>query len=177
MAFSEEFVRNLPGLSPETLAEIERGQMPQCRPLEGPEELGTQEMVEAGFAANSGCLTITIPCITRSEANESSWMAKMRRKLPAKRATREALAPCHGFLNRYVVAYHSDRALRIVFTRLGGRRLDKGNLPSSLKAVEDVVAAALLADDGSPKWHVSYEQIPGGPLGVRVEISVMEDAK
>lgn len=119
-----------------------------------------------------GWLVITIPAIVRSEANESAWHRKMIRKLSAKEAVRTTLGPRHGLLTRYAEAYHSGKALRVKFVKLGGRRLDRGNLAVSLKAIEDAVEGALLANDGSPLWLSSYEQEPGGLIGVRVEIEV-----
>lgn len=130
------------------------------------------KMVQPSVAFVGDKLVAYIPCVTRTEANESSWARKMLRKLPAKRITRETLGPYAGLLVPFIEAWHRGEALRVTFTRLGSRRLDAGNLPSSLKSVEDVVAAGLFADDGDPKWMARYEQSPGGEVGVRVEISV-----
>jgi hypothetical protein len=130
-----------------------------------------KEMVEPGVGIVGGTLVAFIPCVTRSEANESKWTRKMARKLSAKRAVRETLGPHLAMLVPFAEAYHQGKALRVVLTRLGGRTLDRCNLPTSMKAIEDMIAGALLADDGSPAWHVSYEQEPGA-VGVKVEISL-----
>jgi hypothetical protein len=132
-----------------------------------------EKLVEPGVGIVEGKLVAFIPCVTRSEANESKWTRKMSRKLSAKRAVRETLGPHLMLLVPFAEAYHQGQALKVVLTRLGGRTLDRCNLPTSMKAVEDMIAGALLADDGSPQWHVSYEQEPG-EVGVKVEIELWE---
>lgn len=139
----------------------------QAEPTEEPRET---KLVEPGIVTVGNQLVITLPVVTRSEANESKWDVKMRRKFPARRAVRDTLGAAYASLVPFAEAYHAGRALRVVFARLGGRRLDRCNLPSSMKAVEDMVAGALLADDGDSRWHVSYEQDPGGPVGVCITI-------
>lgn len=132
----------------------------------------SSEMVEPGIAIEANRLTILIPAVTRSEANESKWVKKMARKLSAKEAVRRTLGPHHAALSRYAEAYHAGKQLRVTFTRLGGRQLDRGNLAVSMKAIEDMIEGALLASDGSPLWMSFYEQETSGPTGVRVEIEV-----
>jgi hypothetical protein len=132
-----------------------------------------QEMVEFGIAIEKNRLTCTIPCITRSEANESKWHKKMARKLSVKRAVRESLGRHHAAFSTFAEHFHQGKPLRVVLTRLGGRKLDAlANLGASLKGVEDMIAGLLLADDGSPLWQATAAQEPGGPMGVRVEITI-----
>jgi hypothetical protein len=128
------------------------------------------------LSARDKRLTATIPAVTKGNTNgvESKWWKKMSRNLSAKKAVRDTLGPHVLKLVPFAVAWHRGNALRIVFTRLGGRRLDRGNLATSLKAVEDMIEGALLACDGDPRWLSSYEQCPGGPVGVRVEIEIVE---
>lgn len=139
-------------------------------------------LVEAGVAVSVNVATgeveslvALLPVVTRSEANESKWVKKMSRKLSTKRAVRETLGPHHDKLSPFALAYHAGRALRIVFTRLGGKRLDRGNISVSLKAVEDCLEGALLANDGDPRWRAEYKQEPGGAVGVRIELSVFPE--
>ena len=56
-------------------------------------------------------------------------------------------------------------------TRLGGRGLDTDGLAGSLKYVRDTVALVLGTEDGPRgpiRWE--YDQRPGGPYGVMVEL-------
>lgn len=126
-------------------------------------------MVDPGVAIIGTKLVIMLPVVTRSEANESAWHRKMIRKLSVKEAVRKTLGPHHGLLTPFAVAYHSGTALRVVFTRMSVRNLDRGNLAVSMKAVEDCIEGALLASDGSPLWRSEYEQEQGA-VGVKVEI-------
>ena len=66
--------------------------------------------------------------------------------------------------------------LRATFTRLGGRKLDTSNLPSSMKAVEDAVCMYLGIDDGSPLWLPTFAQEPGGQVGVKFCLVTESDA-
>jgi hypothetical protein len=70
-------------------------------------------------------------------------------------------------------AYHGGKALRIVFTRLGGRRMDRSNLPTAIKATEDALAFMMGACDGDPRWRNEFAQEPGGAFGVRIELEVV----
>lgn len=131
----------------------------------------TPTLVEPIVFAAGGVFTAYLPIITRSEANESAWYRKMKRKCAAKRVIREALGPHLGLLVPYAEHFHSGGALRVVLTRLGGRKMDRTvNNPNALKVVEDMIAGAMLIDDGDSRWHCRCEQEPGGPVGVRVEI-------
>lgn len=119
---------------------------------------------------DGGRLIVSIPVETRSESNLRDWRARSRRSGSAWRAVRSAFDV--GDLKVFQDRVRNDNgAVDIVFTRLGGRKLDRGNLPHSLKGCEDAVAYLLGVDDGSNHWSVRYEQEPGGPIGVRVEIN------
>jgi len=47
------------------------------------------------------------------------------------------------------------------------------NLGRSLKSVEDVLAGAMLADDGDARWRATAHQEPGGVVGVRIKVEVI----
>ena len=135
----------------------------------------TVHFVTPSVTIDGGKLTAVIPCILRSEANKNDKLRqKLKRKMSVKKAVKEALGPHAFLLALFAEAYHRGKVLRIVFTRLGGRRLDRGNLAVSFKTVEDILEGALLANDGSPLWQSSYEQEPGGPVGVRIELTIVE---
>ena len=130
------------------------------------------KLVEPSVDLIGGTFVAVIPAITRSEANEPRWVKKMRRKLSTKQAVRQTIGPYARLLWPLAEAYHQGKMLKVCMTRLGGRRLDECNLPSSMKVVEDMVAGALLADDGDPRWSPRWKQSPGGEIGVVVEIAV-----
>lgn len=137
-------------------------------PIEEPKDV---KLIEPGIRLDAHRLEIHLPIATKGEANESKWTRKMNRKLSAKAAVRKIIGPHHRLLTPFAEAYHAGKALRIVFTRLGGRRIDLGNLSVCFKAIEDCIEGALLASDGDPRWVSKYEQSPGpGPMGVRVVI-------
>jgi hypothetical protein len=128
--------------------------------------------VEAGVSLEDGRLTIMLPLETKSEANQRGWKGKARRTKSARRILFQTVGPHHWVLTPFVTALHSGEAIRVLFTRLGGRRLDDDNLRSAFKAARDGVAAMLLADDGDPRFHWEYDQAIGGPVGIRIEIEV-----
>lgn len=133
------------------------------------------ELVEASaWRTLRGC-DLRLPLHTASETNHRDWRARSRRTKAARRAVSEAFGPRLGWVAPVADAYHAGRPVRVALTRLGGRRLDPTNLPAALKAVEDAIAAAMGADDGSPLWRVSHDQEPGGPYGVRVVLEVATD--
>ena len=135
----------------------------------------TVHFVTPIMTIDGGKLTAVIPCILRSEANKNDKLRqKLKRKMSVKKAVKEALGPHCSLLAPFAEAFHSGKALRVCFTRLGGRRLDRGNLAVSFKTVEDILEGALLANDGSSLWNSSYEQEPGGAVGVRIELSIVE---
>ena len=110
-----------------------------------------------------------IPLETRSEINLRDWRKRSKRSDAAWRAVSRAFGPHLWHLARFAADYHAGGEVRVKFTRLGGRALDKGNLPTALKGVEDAVAFFLGADDGSPLWKAEWDQEPGGAMGVRIQ--------
>lgn len=130
------------------------------------------DMVEELFASMPGGPVWVLPIVTASEANCRQWQAKSNRTREARRIVSPALGKRIDYLAPFARAYHAGIPVRVILTRLGGRKLDEGvNLPSSMKAVEDAVALMLGADDGSPLWHVEFEQEPEHTgHGVRIEL-------
>lgn len=112
--------------------------------------------------------TARIPIKTVSEANQSRhahWGHKQRRAKKQRKWTRLVLSASSlpkGFPARSVL-----------LTRIGPKQLDKDNLASALKAVQDEVAAFLGVDD-NPDSGVTfdYSQHPGSKdYAVLVEVS------
>ena len=143
--------------------------------LGGPEELLERckpELIEGGIALVDGTLVILVPVATVSESNGREWRKRSNRTKRARKALADVLGPRLGLLAPFAEAFHAGIALRVVLTRLGGRKVDRTNLPGCVKAVEDHLSRAMLADDGDPRWWVEYAQEPGvGPVGVRIEIT------
>jgi hypothetical protein len=152
----------MPGVQVRHAGSVEPAPAPKAKP----------ELVEPSVILAGGKLTAEIPVETVSEINDRKWKARSRRTGKAWKAVSRTICPHLILLASFAAAYHRGQALRIVFTRLGGKRLDRSNLPTALKATEDSVAYLLGADDGDPRWRAAWEQQPGGAVGVRVEITV-----
>jgi hypothetical protein len=122
--------------------------------------------------AGAGAFVFTIPVEAPSLANDRDWKVRNRCAGAHRKAVSKALGPWLTTLAAYAVHYHRGGVLLVRVVRLGGRKLDRGaNLPAALKYVEDGVALMLGADDGDPRWRCEFDQEPGGPVGVRVELS------
>jgi hypothetical protein len=119
-------------------------------------------------------LTLYIPVRTASEVNGRDWRARSRRSNASWRAVSKVCGPLLWLLHPYATAYHEGKALKIVFTRLGGHKMDRSNLPSACKGVEDALAFIAGADDGDAKWSARFEQEPDAErVGVRIEIEIL----
>lgn len=115
--------------------------------------------------------TWTVPIVTTTEVNDRNWKGRSARTHAARRAVSKVFGEHLAALVPFAEHYHQCRPLRIVFTRLGGRKCDRSNLPTAIKAVEDALALMLGADDGDPCWRPEFEQEPGsGLVGVRIEL-------
>lgn len=157
--------------------ETERRLLDMCRPttVTFTPEREKPTLVEPGIAIEPTRVTILIAHATKNELNQRAWKAKNRRAGEAWRRVREAIGPHLGALEQYARHYAQGGALRVTFTRLGGRHLDQlCNLGGALKGVEDAVCYLLGADDGNPQWHPIPAQECGGPVGVRVDIEKVQ---
>lgn len=120
-----------------------------------------------------GPLTFTVGVQTASEANESHWQAKSHRSGIIRKRVCRLLGANLRHLVPFAEAFHSGLPVRVHFVRLGGGKLDKlANLGTALKAAEDAVCLVLGADDGAANWLPTCDQIPGGPYGVRITLSL-----
>jgi hypothetical protein len=145
-----------------------------------PEEpAGKPDLVEPGMAVfvHPYSVVLTLPVVTASEVNQRDWRSRSRRGKVAWKALSDVLGPRLALVAPIGEAFHAGKPVRVALTRLGGRKLDRSNLPTALKAVEDAVAYFLGADDGDPRWVAEWHQEPGGPAGVRVELSVVEGTR
>ena len=134
----------------------------------GRKKRAAAELVEASFAPPG---TWVVPLRTASEVNRRDWRGRSRRTQDARLALSKAFGPRLRDLAPFADHYHAGGALRVAFTRLGGSRVDKSNLPTCTKGAEDFLSLLIGADDGDPRWRPSWGQEPGGPLGVRIELS------
>lgn len=116
-------------------------------------------------------LTASVPVQTASETNAREWKGRSRRTVDARLAVSRTFGPRLKMLAHFADAYHRNEALRIRFIRLGGRKMDKSNLPAAMKSVEDAMALMMGADDGDPRWHAEFDQETEGAVGVRIEIA------
>jgi hypothetical protein len=107
-------------------------------------------------------MTITIPIRTFSEANRRDHHFVRAKRAKDQRTTTAIFVSRRPRL---------QMPLCVRLVRTGGKRLDDDNLRGALKFCRDGVADVYGVDDGSPLWDWCYEQEPGGPLGVRIEIS------
>ena len=142
-------------------------------PSKRPAKHAPKEFVEASVRRTGPYpnLKIIIPTETKSESNQRDTWGRVRRTKSAKAIFNQTMRPYYVDLNPLVQHFDVDGIIRVTFTRLGGRKLDSGdNLNGSMKALKDAVAAAFLADDGDPRFIWQYDQEPGGPIGVRIEI-------
>lgn len=160
--------RDLAALSPAVRAEFER--LRREAKGKGRKKKTTQLLPSYTTVTASGVVIVQVGVETKNESNGRQWRQRSHRSGVAWRAVREAvdlalLAP---------IAAHAREGgvVKVKFTRVGGCRLDVlTNLPSALKAVEDVTAFLVGLDDGCPRWLPSCDQLPGGDLvGVRIEI-------
>jgi hypothetical protein len=125
-------------------------------------------LVEPSFTAPG---TWVLPIETASEANGREWRKRSNRTQAARKVVSEAFGRSLVWVAAFADHFHRGGGLRVVFIRLGGRQLDRSNLPVALKATEDAVALMLGADDGDPRWRAEWHQEPGGAVGVRIELS------
>lgn len=111
-------------------------------------------------------IEFTIPVRTVSESNKSRhefWAVTAKRVKSQRRL---------GFLftrqNTILIATEVIR--RIMLTRLAPKRLDTGNNPSAMKAIQDGIADALKINDGDERIDWIYKQEKSKVYGVRVRI-------
>lgn len=128
-------------------------------------------LVEPAFHPGVGWAEWVVPVRVESEANKGGTLpAAIARKGAVKRAVFAALAPHWRTYGPFGDAFRAGRVLRVRLVRIGGRTLDRSNLPRAMKVIEDVVATVLGCNDGSSLWDVSWGQEPGPKYGVRIEL-------
>lgn len=115
--------------------------------------------------------TWEIPLVTASEINLRDWRKRSKRSDAAWSAVSKAIGPHLAYLVRFAADYHAGIPVYVQFTRLGGRKLDRSNLPTSMKAVEDALCWMMGADDGAANWHPDWQQEACDGCGVRITLS------
>ena len=82
---------------------------------------------------------------------------------------------CRARLGSQVVAAEvraaRAKSIRVIFTRVGPKKLDDDNVTGAFKYVRDGVAEALGADDGARVYEFKYRQRTGA-YAVEVEITL-----
>lgn len=132
------------------------------------------KLIVPTFRFGMFCPVWEIPLITTSEVNARDWHKRSNRTDAAWKAVSKAIGPQLAYLVRLAADFHMGAKVYARFTRLGGRTLDKSNLPTALKAVEDALCFMMGADDGAANWHPSWAQEPCDGMGVRIELSSEE---
>lgn len=130
------------------------------------------EMVTPGIAVEPERVVILVAMETVNETNARQWQARSRRSGMAWDRVRKAVGPHLGALEPYCRHWENGGALRVRFVRLGGRALDRSNIPPATKGVEDAIAYLLGASDGDPRWHPEWDCVPGGVVGVEITLEV-----
>lgn len=119
-----------------------------------------------------GILQINLPVdCSAAEVNQRDWKGRSRRNSKAWRTVSAVLGRELAVLSVFADHYHAGLPLEIHFTRLGGRTVDRTNLPTCLKAVEDAFAYMLGADDGEKGWVSYYHQSPNPKYGCRIHVT------
>lgn len=112
-------------------------------------------------------LTALFDVDTRIEANLRNRFDRMNRSKAQKQATIDALAIALG--EGHTLPEKGPWYVRL--TRYSPGTPDTGdNLPGALKAIRDVIAAALKVNDGSPMVHFAYAAPEKGSMAVKIEI-------
>ncbi len=110
-----------------------------------------------------------LPIEVRSESNlREHWTKKNARK---KQQQDMLWLINRADLKRWVKVYKMQPIL-ITFRKIGGRRLDRSNLPVSFKGIEDALASMMGCNDGHDHWQAAWEQQPGGAIGIGIRIEV-----
>lgn len=146
-----------------------------------PRKPKSRELVAPAFRVeprgnNAIVATWTVPLETKSESNQRAWQGKSNRTQAARRAVSQAFGPTLAFAARFAEHYHGGGTIRVTFTRLGGKRMDRSNIPAAMKGVEDAVALILGADDGDDRWDAEFEQETGGRIGVRIQMEKLGES-
>ena len=128
--------------------------------------------VEPVVCFHMNILYMKLPIETKSEINLRSWRCRAKRSKTARNVVGNYFPQDAATFFR--LKWITGHGLRITLTRLGGRKLDRSNLPTALKATEDGVAEMIGANDGDERWQASWHQEPGGPVGVRIEVEVAD---
>lgn len=109
-------------------------------------------------------VTVTVGLKTKSADN-----GREHRMVRHKRVKRERETTAEAMLGVEV----NGRVTRMTLTRIAPLSLDTGNLPGSMKGVQDEACKQLGLDDsqrGGIDWRYAQEKCQRGGEGVRVEI-------
>lgn len=103
----------------------------------------------------------------RSEPNiRQHWAAKHPRKKSQELIVREAFHHARPF-------FFKTGPLAVRFHRIGGKRMDVGNLGAAFKFIEDELFRAIGRDDGEQEIKITYTQEPArvrGYFGIQMSI-------
>lgn len=147
------------------------------------------EFIESRFVgihttlSGKGCKSFIfeIGIETVAEVNARAWRKRSNRTQAARKAVSWLFAKHMDVVARIAHYIHhsgkfnSPKSLVINYTRLGGKQLDRANLGTATKAVEDSVCMCLGIDDGDIRYYGDYHQnTTHSKTGVRIEIIFKE---
>ncbi|MGL5095414.1 MAG: hypothetical protein ACRDD1_07490 [Planctomycetia bacterium] len=158
--------RNIPTDHPSIRAAIEKGLILEDDPTPPP-KLPKPKRVKPSHGFK---LVIVLPVETPSTGNGRDWHDRDR----AVKAQRQAVRNAFRDRPLMLVPFLSQAgAVAITITRLGGHCLDhRDNLRMALKAIVDEVHAWFGIDDKTDTLKIDYQQQPGGPVGVMIEMEI-----
>lgn len=113
----------------------------------------------------------------QSEMNtRDHWRARKRRFDAQKDLVLAALTQVPTKIR---TALRKAQRIELTLVRLGGRKLDRDNLTSGMKACLDAVCNHwLLIDDGDEeRLGITWTQETGGPYGMRLEFRISEQTE
>lgn len=119
--------------------------------------------------------TWLIPVEVVSEANKRGhWSKHHGRKASQQRAVSRAMGRHLRVLADFADALHEGKPVKVMLTKLGGRKVDKSNLARAFKGVEDACCLILGADDGAANWRIDWQWESNPRVGVKVELELLK---
>ena len=119
--------------------------------------------------------TFVVGVVTKSEQNQRGhWSKHHGRKQSHRAAVADLFSRNLRHLVPYAEAFHGGQALRLTFTRLAPRSIDRSALGAAMKWIEDAVAEFIAGGhDESQRWLPAWEQEKSERYGVRIQLEVV----
>lgn len=129
----------------------------------------TKSKLDAKIEKTENSLSITLPILTKSEANcFEPWQTKHKRHKAQQRLIAYALNPHKHLINL---------PCSLTLTRLAPHTLDAhDNLPMSFKYITDAICAIITGNhtsgkaDSDPRISIAYSQTKSTAYGIKIDI-------